>query len=299
MHTVSGLVPILATPFGMDGSLDLPSLRRLTEFCLESGVDGVAVNGNASEAFALTAAERRKVLAEVLDVVAGAVPVVAGVNATSTVTAVELGSESADAGARVLMVLPPFMVKPSTAQLIDFYSDVAASCDAEVMVQDAPGPTGVHAPVDVIESLSRVKGITSVKVEAPPTAEKVDSTVRACASEAFAVLGGNNAQLCLEEYARGAIGTMPASEFVDLLRPILDLWTSGEELEARHRFAQLLPLILFGVQPGIAWSVHKAVLSARGIIDAGTVRAPARPLGDRTREALHAVVNAVPGILDQ
>lgn len=299
MHTISGLVPILATPFGMDGSLDLPSLRRLTEFCLESGVDGVAVNGNASEAFALTAAERRNVLGEVLDVVAGAVPVVAGVNATSTVTAVELGSESADAGARALMVLPPFMVKPSTGQLIDFYGDVAASCDAEVMVQDAPGSTGVHAPVDVIESLSRVNGITSVKVEAPPTAEKVDSTVRACASESFAVLGGNNAQLCLEEYARGAIGTMPASEFVDLLRPILDLWASGEELEARHRFAQLLPLILFGVQPGIAWSVHKEVLAARGIIDAGTVRAPARPLGDRTREALHAAVKAVPGLLDQ
>lgn len=58
--TVQGLVPILATPFHPDGSLDLPSLRRLTGFQLASGVDGVAVLGMASEAFALTATERHR-----------------------------------------------------------------------------------------------------------------------------------------------------------------------------------------------------------------------------------------------
>ena len=88
--TVQGLVPILATPFQPDGRLDLPSLRRLVEFQLESEVDGVAVFGMASEAFALTREDRQTILATVTDVIDGQIPIVAGVNATSTQTAVEL-----------------------------------------------------------------------------------------------------------------------------------------------------------------------------------------------------------------
>lgn len=293
MPSLAGLIPILATPFAADGSLDLASLRRLTQFCLDSGVDGVAVNGNASEAFAITAHERRTILHEVREVVSGRVPVVAGVNATSTATAVETAIDLVDHGASALMVLPPYLVKPSPGQLVEYYETVASAAGIDVMIQDAPGPTGVQFPVDTIAALSHVDGIASVKVEAPPTAEKVAAVVDACGSGTFAVLGGNNAQLCLDEYASGAVGTMPAAEFVDLLRPVLDLWEAGERVEARRRMARLLPLVLMGVQPGIAWSVHKEVLVLRGIIESATVRSPAKPLPDRARRAVRETLEAL------
>ncbi|MFR9725554.1 dihydrodipicolinate synthase family protein [Streptomyces sp. MS19] len=289
MSLVQGLVPILATPFAPDGSLDLPSLRRVVEFNLASGVDGVAVSGMASETFALTAEERARVLREVVDVAAGAVPVVAGVNATSTVTAVEQAGAAAADGAAALMVLPPYMVKPTPAQVADFYADVAAATDCEVMVQDAPGVTGVAMTPATLAALGRLPGVTSVKVEAPPTPAKV-TAVRDAADEDFAVLGGLNAQFCLDEYARGAIGTMPACEFPDLLRPVLDDWNAGRRAEAREGFARLLPLILHGLQQGWAWAIHKEVLVARKLIADATVRAPARPLDTPTRTALHEIL---------
>ena len=283
-HTVHGLVPILATPFLPDGSLDLPSLRRLVEFQLASGVDGVAAFGMASENFALTAAERAVVLRAVTEVVAGAVPVVAGVAATSTVTALEQVEAFADASA--LMVLPPFMVKPGPAQLVDFYATVAAA-GQEVMVQDAPGATGVAMPVPLIVELAKLPGVTSVKVEAPPTAPKVAAVVDAVADPEFAVLGGQNAQFCLAEHAGGAVGTMPACEFPDLLAPVLADWRSAS---ARAAFTRLLPLILCGLQQGIAWAVHKEVLVRRGIIAHATVRAPAGTPGRATLAELDAVL---------
>lgn len=292
-HTVRGLVPILATPFTSEGQLDLSSLRRLTAFALAAGADGVAVSGMASEAFALTARERRLVLETVIEEVNSACPVVCGVNGTSTVTAIEQAQDAAEAGASCLMVLPPYMVKPSANQLLDFYSDVAASTEAEIMVQDAPGPTGVQMSVPTIAELSKIPRVTSVKVEAPPTAEKVAAVVQAAASESFAVLGGNNAQLCLEEYVAGAIGTMPASEFTDILAPILNSWTSGQEKKARQDLASLTPLLLFGVQPGLAWAVHKEILVKRGIIATSTVRSPASPLSDSTRKALFAMFDSL------
>ena len=287
-HTVHGLVPILTTPFAPDGSLDRRSLRTLVEFELASGVDGVAVFGMASEGFALTAAERQVVLRDVVDVVGGAVPVVAGVNGTSTVTALEQAREAASEGARALMVLPPFMVKPGPDQLVEFYRELgeyAAGAGVEVMVQDAPGVTGVAMSPSLIVELSKLAGVTSVKIEAPPTTPKVGAVLSGL-DEDFAVLGGQNAQFALDEYARGAVGTMPACEFSDLLAPILADWNAGRRAEARAAFSLLLPLILHGLQSGIAWAIHKEVLVRRGIIEHSAVRSPARPLDAGSRALL-------------
>lgn len=285
-----GLMPILATPFDESGALDRPSLRRLVEFQLASGVDGVAVFGMASEGFALTAAERRTILSDVVELVDGRVPVIAGVNGTSTATSIEQSLIAQEGGADALMVLPPFMVKPPAASLVDFYGEVAVATSLSVMVQDAPGVTGVAMAPSLIAELARLDGVDSVKIEAPPTAPKVGAVVEAIGDADFAVLGGQNAQFCLEEYARGAVGTMPACEFADLLAPVLEQFITGRVDEARAGFRRMLPLVLVGLQGGIAWAVHKEVLVARGIIDHATVRYPAARLDAGSRAAVDLVI---------
>ncbi len=282
---ISGLIPILATPFTAAGELDVPSLRRLTAWQFAAGADGVAVFGMASEGFALTTAERARILTEVRQV-AGSRPVVAGVGSTSTATAVEQALAAAEGGADALMVLPPYLVKPSGAQLVDFYGVVAERAGIDVMVQDAPGATGVSMPESLIVELSKLDGVTSVKIEAPPTAPKVGAVAAKVGGD-FAVFGGQNALFCLEEYARGAVGTMPACEFTDLLAPIL-------KEPRQDAFARLLPLIRFGMQPGLAWAVHKEVLVRRGLIESSTVRSPAKPLDPGTLTALDEVLTALP-----
>ena len=289
--TLRGLMPILATPFDADGALDRRGLRHLVEFQLAAGVDGVAVFGMASEGFALTAVERAVILHDVVDVVAGSIPIVAGVNGTSTATAIEQATEARTAGADALMVLPPFMVRPPASSLVDFYGQVAASAGLPVMVQDAPGVTGVVMPPALIAELSRLEGVESVKIESPPTAPKVGAVVEAVADSSFTVVGGQNAQFCLEEYIRGAVGTMPACEFPDLLGPVLALLADGRADLAREAFRRILPLVLIGLQPGIAWAVHKEILVARGIIDHATVRYPAAPLDSGSRAAVGTVLD--------
>ncbi len=288
--TLQGLMPILATPFDETGALDRAGLRRLVEFQLASGVDGVAVFGMASEGFALTTEERRAILDDVVRLVDGRVPVIAGVNGTSTATSIEQALLAEEGGADALMVLPPFMVKPPAGTLVDFYGDVAAATSLSVMVQDAPGVTGVAMTPALIAELARLDGVDSVKVEAPPTAPKVGAVVDAIGDSRFAVLGGQNAQFCLEEYARGAVGTMPACEFPDLLAPVLAQFVEGRVEEARADFRRMLPLVLIGLQGGIAWAVHKEVLVARGVIEHATVRYPASRLDAGSRAAVKLVI---------
>lgn len=290
--SLRGLVPVLATPFDSSGALDVRSLRRLVEYQLAAGADGLAVFGMASEGFALTTADRTAILAETRAVTGPDCPVVAGVNATSTATAVEQALLARDGGADALMVLPPFLLKPAGSQLIDFYGTVAARSGLPVMVQDAAVNTGVAMPVSLIVELSKLDGVDSVKVETPPTAPKVGEVVEATDDE-FAVFGGQNAQFVLEEYARGAVGTMPACEFTDVLAPILADWTAGRRDETHLAFGRLLPLIRFGLQPRLAWAVHKEVLVRRGIIDTAVVRDPAVALDDGTRTALDDILRLV------
>nr|WP_202897936.1 dihydrodipicolinate synthase family protein [Actinopolymorpha pittospori] len=284
-----GLVPILATPFDQRGALDVGSLRRLVEFVCAARVDGIATFGMASEGFALTGPERETVLATITDVADPDLLVVAGVNATSTATALEQAAAARDGGADALMVLPPYLVKPSAAQIVDFYGSVAQGSGLPVMVQDAPNATAVTMPTALIVELSKLDGVTSVKVEAPPTAPKVAAVAEAVEA-GFAVLGGQNAFFLLEEYAAGAVGTMPACEFVDPLREVLDLWTGGDRASARSAFTRLLPLIRFGMQGPLAWAVHKEVLVQRGVIQTAVVRAPAAPLDSRTSRFLSDIL---------
>ncbi|WP_433217681.1 dihydrodipicolinate synthase family protein [Dactylosporangium sp. CS-047395] len=284
-----GLIPVLATPFRDDGGLDLDSLRRLVTFSVAGGVDGVAVFGFASEGFSLSAPEREQILRAVVAELPAGTPVVAGISATGTADAILQSRAAAEGGASVGMVIPPFMVKPSPSQIVDFYGAVAAEGGLPVMVQDAPASTGVQLPVPLIVELSKLDGVTSVKVETQPTAPKLGAVVDATADD-FLVLGGQNALFVLEEYARGAVGTMPASEFPDLLAPVLAAFCGGDRAGARAAFNRLLPLIRFGLQPGIAWSIHKHVLHRRGVIASTAVRSPATEADAGTLGALDEIL---------
>jgi 2-keto-3-deoxy-L-arabinonate dehydratase len=281
MTVLSGLVPILATPFRGDGSLDLSSLARLVEHQVASGADGVATCGLASETFTLSDEERRLVLDTVVRTARSAsadTPVVAGVSATGLYPAVEQGKAAVDSGANVLMVLPPFLVRPSDDQLAEFFGELASAVGVPVMMQDAPGLTGVAMSVRLIADIGKVPGVDYVKVEAAPTAPKVSAVASAAAGSKLRVFGGQNAQFLLDELDRGAVGTMPACEFTDLLAGVVMAWDAGRRDEAEARFHRLLPLLVYGLQSGIAWAVHKEVLVRRGIIADARVRSPARPL---------------------
>lgn len=282
---LAGLIPILATPFGPSGDLDEASLESLLEFLLDARVDGIALFGMASEAFALTTQERRTIGSLAARVVGGAVPLVAGVAATALAPALEQARHAAELGASALMVLPPFMVAATTTELSTFFGTLAAETGLPVMVQDAPDATRVVMSAALIAELLSLPGVDYVKVEASPSAPKVHDVVT-LAGERVTAFGGKNAQFLLDELDAGAVGTMPAAEVSDHLAGVLGDYNRGDFEVAEERFTALLPLLLFGLQPGIAWAVHKEVLVERGIIADPYVRSPARPLGEVSRKGL-------------
>ena len=82
-----GIYNIVPTPFDETGAIDVPSLRRLIDFVIGTGVDGLTILGFLGEAAKLTEVERATVIDVTLEVNDGRVPVVVGATALPSIRA--------------------------------------------------------------------------------------------------------------------------------------------------------------------------------------------------------------------
>lgn len=275
---LEGIIPILATPFHEDGSIDIPGQLKVVDHLLEQGAHGLAAFGNAGEGYTLLADERRLLLEAIVKRVAGRVPIVVGVGATGTHQAAAAAKEAADQGADALMVLPPYYLKPDGDGVLQFFETVAAAAKIHIMVQDAPLLSGVPLPPALLARMGReIEHIDSVKVEQPPTAPKITKVCEA-AGDALVVLGGLNGQFMIEEMQRGARGQMPAADMTALYVSVWNHLETGDVEGAWAVFTKMLPLVRFELQPGLGVSAVKHNLVARGVIGHAGVRSPTKAL---------------------
>ena len=272
---IKGICPILPTPFHEDGSVDIESLKNLVHFMLEARVHGIALFGNASEAFALTQSEKERIAEVVVREPAGRVPLIFGAGGTGIACAIESCLWAQSCGADILMIMPPHMIKPDQQRLYEYYAAIAKAVEIPIMLQDAPGACGVPIPVDIVARLYReFDTIQYVKEEAPPTFMKMQKILEATGGE-ITVFGGLNGASFYEEMCYGAVGSMPAGEFPDALIRIYELFVSGDRDSAREEYRRYLPFMKIGTTAGgVAMSIHKAVLKKGGVILSDRVRNP-------------------------
>ena len=269
-----GVFPIVVTPFHDDGRIDTDSLDRLVDYLLMQGAHGLGLFGNASEGYTLTPDERRVMLKQIVRRVNGKVPLVVSTGATGTDAAVQTSIEARDLGAHALMVLPPYFLKPDGEGLMFYFDAISKGAGIPIMVQDAPLMTQVAMPVPLLARMAReIEHVRSVKVEAPPTAPKVGA-LSAAAGGKLALFGGLNGNFLIEEWARGAVGTMPSSDMTWVYVEVLRLLEEGNQADAWTLFCRALPLIRYELQPGLGVSAAKHHLVAEGVLASSRVRHP-------------------------
>ena len=274
----SGVFPILATPFTEEGEIDVASQLRLVDHLLEQGVHGLGAFGNAGEGYALRPQEKTSLLDEIVRHVDGRVPVIVGVGATGTATAVQACQQAEAQGALGLMVLPPYYVKPDADGLRYFYSSISDAVSIPIMVQDAPLLSQVAMPPSLLARMAReIEHVEYVKVEAPPTAPKISRTMES-ADGTLTLFGGLNGQFMIEECQRGSRGIMPASDMAAVYVAIWNALESGDLATAWDAFRQALPLIRYELQPGLGVSAIKHNLVSERVIRSAFVRHPGRSL---------------------
>ncbi len=152
-ETIKAVVVVQATPLNGDGSLDLAGLRANTRFLVErcAGKRIVLVpTGSTGEAYALSDAERIRVIETVVDEAAGRLPVVAGTAAAGTEHTIELSRAAQKAGADGVQVVLPYYHVPSEDGLARHFLRLADALDIGVMIYNNPVVSKLWMPPHVM-----------------------------------------------------------------------------------------------------------------------------------------------------
>lgn len=297
LTTLSGVYPILATPFRNDRAVDIDDLARLIDFIVDSGADGIVFPGVASEFETLEAAERTHLVDVVAARVAGRIPLVVGASATDGAGAAAHAAQAKAVGAAAVMAVAPASLTGNKPAIRDYYARIAAE-RVPVILQNAPPPAGCALSAeDVIELVAAIDGIRYVKEETLPCGQRITRILAAELPALAGVFGGAGGRYITDELARGACGTMPACELTDLHARQFALHRAGDAAGVRALYYRMLPLLNF--QAVFRMAMTKEVLRARGIIGSTGVRAagPQLDAGDRIELAqlLHDIADLLPG----
>lgn len=284
----AGLFPIAPTPFDEQGAIDEAGQRRVVEFMLDAGVDGICILANYSEQFALGDDERERLVALILDHVAGRAPVIVTTSHFSARVAAERSRRAQAAGAAMVMLMPPYhgaTIRAEPAGIRAFFQAVAASVDIPIMLQDAPVSGSALSAEFLAELAGEINHLRYFKLEMPGAAEKLRALVRLGGPAVAGPFDGEESVTLLPDLDAGATGTMPSALVPDLLRPILDRYRAGDRASAGELYERVLPLIHYeNRQCGLR--ATKALMAEGGIIACELPRAPTPPLPPPIRAGL-------------
>ncbi len=269
--TISGVFPVLPTPFDSQGQPDTDSLRRLVRYLLLCGVDGITYPGVASEFAQLTEEERNMLTLLVLQEVAGKVPVVAGVTSSDVDTTTRLARSFATAGAAALMVAAP-PNRPDAPNQIAFFNTLAKQVPSlPWMLQNVPQPVGAGLdPAVLLDILHAVPAIRYIKEEALPSGQRLSMVLTQAPPSLLGVFGGAGGRYITDELRRGTCGTMPAIELAEVHVALFAAHKRGDANTVRMLFTRMLPIL--NIQAVFRWSLTKQMLLQRGLIRHDTQR---------------------------
>ena len=266
-----GILPALTTPFDERGEVDTAALAANVRFLLDAGVHGLVATGTMGEAGSLSAQERRLVVETVAAEAAGEVPVIAGVSSGTAAASIAYAADAAQAGAGVIMLLPPLGYRADARELERFYATVAGAAGLPVMLYNNPEASGVDLRAELIVAARRRgradrrrQGVLGRRPAHPGAAGR-----RASARDPRRRrrLGARGLLRRRDRLGHGRGRRRPAR----VRRPLRAL-PAGELDAAREVYQRLLPLGRFDMTPKLV-QYFKAAMDECGLAG-GPVRPP-------------------------
>lgn len=264
---LAGYCPIIPTPYTDDNQVDLDSLRRLTQYLIDNGAQGMSPNGGDSEARHLTEKERMAALDAILESNAGRIIILVGCSATSTAESARLCQHAQRGGADGVFVMPPEhwtgtldTSDVTDASMLAHYSTIAEGLDIPIMVH-ATANMDVPFLRDLAERIPIVQYIKEETNHGP----KLRKYITELGDRLTAFGPGLHYPAELEW---GAHGVMPSCCAANSHARVFDLWQAGEHEQARAVWNRMLPLVFWRwhTAPGEAgkWFLtHEGVFCTR------------------------------------
>ncbi|MBZ2195919.1 4-hydroxy-tetrahydrodipicolinate synthase [Occultella gossypii] len=294
-RTFGSVSVAMVTPMNSDGSIDIPSSRRLARHLVKSGCDALVLNGTTGESPTTHQPEKDELVAAIVDEVGAEAMIIAGAGSNDTAHAVRIAEAAQRTGAHGLLVVSPYYNRPSQEGVYQHIRAVVDSVDLPVMLYDIPGRTGVAIGDEILDRLAEHPRVLAVKDATGDVAQGFERMRRT----GLEFYSGDDA-LNLAWLTHGAsgvvsvVGHVVAGRYVDMVRAI----DAGDLATARDLSAGLTPVLDALMGGGQGAVMAKAALALQGIIARATVRLPLVEPSDTEISDLRAVLRAH-GLLEE
>jgi len=289
---IKGSIPALVTPF-KDGKLDLVALKKLVEWHIAEGSTGLVPVGTTGESPTLSHAEHREIVEQVVRLVAGRIPVIAGAGSNNTAEGIELIQHAEKVGADAALVVTPYYNKPTQAGLIAHFTALHACCNLPIIIYNIPGRSVVDMTPATMGHLAQLPRIIGVK-DATGKIERVSMQRATCGAD-FIQLSGEDAT-ALGFNAHGGVGCISVTANIAprLCAEFQAATLAGDYAKALDYQDRLMPLheAIF-IEPGLVGA--KFGLSLLGLCSEA-VRLPLVGLTDDTKARIRSAM-AYAGLL--
>nr|WP_314624824.1 4-hydroxy-tetrahydrodipicolinate synthase [uncultured Noviherbaspirillum sp.] len=284
---IQGSIVAIVTPMHADGSLDLPGLKKLIDWHIAEGTDGIVIVGTTGESPTVTVDEHCELIKVAVEHTARRIPIIAGTGGNSTVEAIELTRYAKEVGADASLQVVPYYNRPTQEGMYRHFRKIAESVDLPVILYNVPGRTVADMSNDTMLRLAQVPGIVGVKEATGNIAR--DTDLLRLAPPSFAVYSGDDAtamalMLC---GGKGNI-SVTANVAPRAMHELCVAAMAGNVAEAVRINNTMLPLHnkLF-VEPNpvpVKWAMAEMGLMSHGL------RLPLAPLGDDWHETVRAAL---------
>jgi 4-hydroxy-tetrahydrodipicolinate synthase len=291
-----GVIPILATPFNDNESLDLASWQRLLDFMVGLGVNGVTILGVLGESNRLSDHEREALIKSAVKTVHERVPIIVGTSHSGTHAAQNLARAARDLGANAVMVTPAKEAVPNDERIVETYQRIAEGLAIPIVLQDHPASSDVHMSVTLMLRLLReVPAIQCIKEEAVPTAAKIRQLRDGMPDKSLPILTGLGALYAPFDLEAGSTGFNTGFAFPEVLAAMVNAAQRADWQRVHDLYARFAPLIVFEQQPGVA--VRKEILRRRGLLASARARHPGATITPAVAAQLDALLaRTLPGV---
>ncbi len=313
MRRFSGCYTALVTPLKKNCEVDYEGLKRLVEFQLEEGINGILAVGTTGESPTLNWEEHIKVIKKVYEYSGEKCLTIGGTGSNSTEESIKATREVSDFGVQCVLLVDPYYNGPSSLEIRREYVEPIARefPDVQMIPYVIPGRTGTQLlPQDLAILHSRFENVRAVK-EATGNIENMKLTRKLC-GEDFDILSGDDDKtyemMMTPEIGASGVISVTSNIAPGAVGKLVQTILEGRSDEAKRLCEALKPLFSivtvkteeetpFGLASCKARNPlpYKTLMNILGM-PSGPCR---RPLGKMTKKGLDVVLNAARTICEK
>ena len=283
-----GVIPAITTNLNADLSVDHAALAAHCRWMIDSGCAGIVCGGSLGEAATLGFDEKIALVHTCVEAVGGRAPVVLGIASLSTGEAVALARAAGQAGAKGLMVLPPYVYASDWREMKAHVGAVIAATKLSCMLYNNPPAYKTDfLPEQIAELAAEHANLHAVK-ESSGDVRRV-SAIKAVIGRRLDILVGMDDAIVEGVYA-GAVGWVAGlvNAFPEESVALFDYASRGDKARAFALYSWFLPLLRLDTVPKFV----QLIKWVQAEVGRGTphVRPPRLPLAGTDLELARAVL---------